>query len=85
MGVGGQPHAPAVFIPGKDSVPIVQEAGWTPGPVWIGAENLPPMGFDPQTFQLVASRYTDWAIQAARKASLVINAFYQIKSRLKWK
>jgi hypothetical protein len=23
-----------------DGVPIVQEAGWTPGPVWTGAENL---------------------------------------------
>jgi hypothetical protein len=28
--------------PGKDPVPIVQEAGWTPGPVWTGAENLAP-------------------------------------------
>ena len=25
---------------------------------------LPPMGFDPRTVQPVASRYTDWAIQA---------------------
>jgi len=24
----------------RDSVPIVQEAGWAPGPVWTGAENL---------------------------------------------
>ena len=28
------------FPPGKDPVPIVQEAGWAPGPVWTGAENL---------------------------------------------
>ena len=28
--------------PGKDLVPIVQEAGWAPGPVWTGAENLVP-------------------------------------------
>jgi hypothetical protein len=34
-------------------------AGWTPEPVWIGAENLVPPGFDPRTFQLVASGYTD--------------------------
>ena len=26
MGVGGQRHAPASFAPGKDLVPIVQEA-----------------------------------------------------------
>jgi len=24
--------------PGKDPVPIVQEAGWAPGPVWTGAK-----------------------------------------------
>jgi hypothetical protein len=40
MGVGVQRHAPAAFTPGKDPVPIVREAGWTPGPVWTGAENL---------------------------------------------
>ena len=31
-----------LFTPGKDPVPIVQEAGWSPGPVWTGAENLAP-------------------------------------------
>ena len=30
--------------PGKDPVPIVQEAGRAPGPVWTGAENLSPTG-----------------------------------------
>jgi hypothetical protein len=38
--------------------------GWAPEPVWIGAENLGPPGFDPRTFQPVASRYTDYAIPA---------------------
>jgi len=33
-----------LFNPGKDPVTIVQEAGWAPGPVWIGAENLVPTG-----------------------------------------
>ena len=44
MGVGSQRHAPAAFSPGKDSVPIVLEAGWAPGPVWTCAENLAPTG-----------------------------------------
>jgi hypothetical protein len=44
--VCGQHHAPAAFIPWKDPAPIVQEAGWAPEPVWIGAENLAPPGFD---------------------------------------
>jgi hypothetical protein len=33
-----RPH----FTPGKDPVPIVQEAGWAPGLAWTGAENLVP-------------------------------------------
>ena len=32
-----QPH----FIPGKDPVPILQEAGWAPGPVWTGGKSRP--------------------------------------------
>ena len=30
------------FTPGEDPVPIVYEAGWTPGQVWTGAVNLAP-------------------------------------------
>jgi hypothetical protein len=55
---------PAAFTPRKDPVLIVQEAGWAPEAVWIGAENLAPPGFDPKTFQPVASHYTDYAIAA---------------------
>ena len=36
-------HRP-LFTSGKDPVPIVQEAGWAPGPVWTGVENLAPTG-----------------------------------------
>ena len=32
-----RPH----FTPGKDLVPILQEAGWTPGPVWTGGKSRP--------------------------------------------
>ena len=31
---------PGRFTPGNDPVPIVQKAGWAPGPVWTVAENL---------------------------------------------
>jgi hypothetical protein len=34
-----------LFTPGKDSVPIVQEAVCATGPVWTGAENLASTGF----------------------------------------
>jgi hypothetical protein len=63
-GVCGQHHAPAAFTPGKEPVPITQQAWWAPEPVWIGAENLAPPGYDPRTFQPEASRYTDWATPA---------------------
>ena len=52
-----RPH----FTPGKDPVPILQEAGWAPGPVWRGAENLVPTGVRSRTVQPVVGRYTDWA------------------------
>jgi len=32
------------FTPGKEPVPMVQEAEWAPGPVWTSAENLAPTG-----------------------------------------
>ena len=35
---------PGRFTPGKDPVPIVQEAGWAPGPVWKDGENHTPTG-----------------------------------------
>ena len=37
-----------LFTLGKDSIPIVQEAGWAPGPVWTGTENLATTGFQSQ-------------------------------------
>jgi len=39
MGVGGQGHTP-----GRDLVPIVQEAKQAPGAVSLGVENLIPTG-----------------------------------------
>ena len=32
-----RPH----FTPGKDAVPVLQEAGWAPGPVWMGGISRP--------------------------------------------
>jgi len=54
------------LTPGKEPVPIVQEAGWASGPVWTGAENLAPPGFDPRTVQTVGSRYADYATRPLR-------------------
>jgi hypothetical protein len=34
----------SIYSRERDPVLIVQEAGWAPGPVWTGAENLAPTG-----------------------------------------
>jgi hypothetical protein len=33
-----------LFTSGKDPVPVIQEDGWAPGPVWTGGKNLAPTG-----------------------------------------
>jgi hypothetical protein len=43
-GGGGSAPLTGRFNPGKDPVSIVKEAGWAPGQVWTGAENLVPTG-----------------------------------------
>jgi hypothetical protein len=44
MMMGGQRHFLAALPPGKDTLPILEEAEWAPAPVWTGAENLAPTG-----------------------------------------
>jgi hypothetical protein len=43
------------FNLGNDPVPVVQETGWAPGPVWTGTENLatPIPRFDPRAWSSV--------------------------------
>jgi len=48
------------FTPGKDPVPIVQEAGWTPGLVWNGGKSVPTR-IQSQTVQPIVGCYTDRA------------------------
>jgi len=60
LGGGGcSTPRPAALPAGRDPVPVVQEAGWAPGRVLTGTENLAPLCFDPRTVQPVVSRYTD--------------------------
>jgi hypothetical protein len=76
MGVGGQRLGPAALPPGMTRHPFYRRLGGPPGPVWTGAENSLPPGFDPRTVQLVVSRYTDYAIPAHN--SEVYNLFLNI-------
>jgi len=64
-GVGGKRHAPAVLPPGNTRYLLYRRLDGPQsrsGRVW---KTSPQPGFDPQTAQLVASRYTDCAIPAS--------------------
>jgi hypothetical protein len=64
MGVGGKRHAPATLPPGKTQYPLYRRLGGPQGQSGHLRKNLPSPGFDPQTFQPVASCHTDYAILA---------------------
>ena len=56
----------------RETLPTEYGAGWAPGPVWTGAENLElPTGF----CQTVENHYTDWAIPT-HSISEYINTIY---------
>jgi hypothetical protein len=78
MGVGGQGQAPAALPPGNTRYPLYRRLGGPRGRSGRVRKILLPPGFDPQTVQLVASRYTDWAIAA----NFYINSSVYIFSRL---
>jgi len=64
MGVGGQRQAPAALPQEKTRYSLYRRLSGTHGRSGRMRKFLPPPGFDPRTVQLVASRYTDWAISA---------------------
>ena len=72
MGVGGQPHAPAASTPGKVPVPIVQEAGWAPGPVWTGGKSRPQRDSIPDRPARSKSLYRLSYLAHNNKVSMVI-------------
>jgi hypothetical protein len=64
MGVGGQRHAPAALPPGMTRYPFYRRVGRPQGRSERVLKSLPSQEFDLRTVQLVASRYTDYAIPA---------------------
>jgi hypothetical protein len=64
MGVSGQHHALAALRPGRTWYPLSRRLGEPQGRSGQVPKISSPLGYDPQTIQPVASRYTDWAIPA---------------------
>jgi hypothetical protein len=58
-GLGGQCHAPTALLPGKTRFPLYRRLGGPQGRSERVRKISPPPGFDPQTVQPVASRYTN--------------------------
>ena len=52
---------PRSLPPGKSRYPLYRRLGGPQGRSGQVRKNSPPSGFDPQTVQPIASRYTDWA------------------------
>jgi hypothetical protein len=69
MGVGGQRHAPAALPPGMTRYPLYRRLGEPQGRSGRVLKISLPPGLDTRTVQLVASRYTDWAIAAHKLAT----------------
>jgi hypothetical protein len=85
---GGWWSAPRLgrFTPRKDQVPVVQEAGWAPGPVWTGTESLASTGIRSpgrparwESLYLLSYRgpFTEFRHCLFFPPSLEINPFYE--------
>ena len=66
MGVVVQHHSPAALPPGETRYPLYRRLGGPQCRYGQVRKISPPPEFDPRTVQPVASRYTDYAIPAAR-------------------
>jgi hypothetical protein len=73
---------------GRDLAPIVQEAGWAPGPIWTGTENLAPTGFVPQTVQsthgTIRRIFMDAEMQKANHNRSTGDQITAVYSLLRW-
>ena len=75
VGVGGQCHDPAPLRTGKTGYPLYRRLGGPQGRSGRVRKISPPPGFDPQTVQPVASRYTDCAIPAHDELGVITFTF----------
>jgi len=68
-----------LFTPRKDLVPIVQEAGWAPGLVWTGAENLTPT----RIWSLDRPAHSQ-SLYRLRYSAQILSCLWYIRYLLQW-
>ena len=73
MGCGGQTHASAGSTPGKEMVPILQEAAWAPGPDSRGEKSRPHRDLIPDCPARSQSLYRLSYPARSRKYSRAVN------------
>jgi hypothetical protein len=74
--VSGQLHAPAALSPRKGpQVPIEQEAGWAPEPIWTWRKFLPLPGLELQPQLLYRLSYPGSMISSKVTSKLYVNIF----------
>jgi hypothetical protein len=71
-GVVGQRHASAALTLGKTRYSLYRRLGGPQGRSGRVRKISHPPGFDPRAVQPVASRYTDWAIQAHQQVGSLL-------------
>ena len=77
-----RPH----FTPAKEPVPILQEAGWAPGPVWTGGKSRPHRDSIPDRSARSSVtiptelRYGIWYILNFIDTTKIINTVHKTKS-----
>ena len=64
----------------RDLAPLVQEAGWAPGPLWTGAENLVPTGIRSPDRPAHSASLCRLSYRGLPKAAVLISAwFFKVK------
>jgi hypothetical protein len=82
-GISGQRHAPAALPPGMNRYPLYRRLSRPQGWSGLVLKTSTPPGFHPRTVQLVASRYTDYAIPAHTLILKYVKTGHLVK-KFKW-
>ena len=81
-GVGGRLHATATLPPGETRYPLHRRLDGVQSQYGLAQKVSSPPGLDFRTVQLVASRYSNWAIPAHGPANNILkHLFYSEETR----